>query len=123
MNISLQISLLIGIVFFAFIIIHFLKRKSINLNYSIIWILTAIALLIIDFFPNIINGISKLFGIEAPSNALFVIFIFFILLVLFSLTTIVSKQHNQIKVLVQELAILRKKFDESSSADKISGAK
>ncbi len=108
MNPILRISLLIGsLIYFAFVI-YMVKRRNFTLKHALMWVLSAVILLIIDIFPQIISLIASLLGINTWSNAVFVIIIFFVLIMLISITSIITKQNREIRRLIQEVAILQK---------------
>ena len=111
-NIFLQISFIIGIFCFIGLIIFFLRKKSLSLKYSLLWLLSSLIMLIVSLFPNILTLISKILGFQVASNALFAIIIAFILMLLLSLTSIVSKQTQKIKILTQVNALLEKRVRE-----------
>lgn len=115
MSLILRISLLLGIVLYIIVILTFLKKKKINLRYSLLWFLSALVLLIMDIFPGVVSGVARLLGIEVSVNAVFLIFIFLMMLLLISLTSIVSTQHEQIKTLIQEIAILKSELEHKKS--------
>lgn len=118
MNIALRISLLFGIIIYVAVIFSFLRKQKISLKYSLLWFFSAVVLLVMDLFPNQVSKIAHFIGIEYSVNAVFLVFIFIMLLILISLTAIVSKQHNQIKVLTQKLAILSHKIDKKAEEEK-----
>lgn len=112
MSMALRISLLLGILVYLILIFVLLRKKSLNLKYSLLWIFMAIVLFVMVIFPKIVTFIAHLIGIVSPINAIFLAFIFFILLLLISLTSIVSKQQRKIKTLIQNVAILEKKLED-----------
>ncbi|MEE0808933.1 MAG: DUF2304 domain-containing protein [Acutalibacteraceae bacterium] len=112
MSMALRISLLLGILVYLVLIFVLLRKKSLNLKYSLLWIFMAVALLIMVAFPQLVSFIAHIIGIVTPINAIFLAFIFFILLLLISLTSIVSKQQNKIKTLIQNVAMLQKQIDD-----------
>lgn len=112
MSIALRISLLIGILFYLSFILLFLRQKKMTLKYSLLWLLSAVVLLIMAVFPRVTAWFTHLLGIEMAVNAVFLAFVFFILLLLISMTAIVSKQHREIKILIQHISILEKKVDD-----------
>lgn len=112
MSIALRVSLLLGILVYLVLIFILLRKKSLNLKYSLLWIFMAIVLLIMVIFPQIVTFIAHIIGIVSPINAIFLAFIFFILLLLISLTSIVSKQQRKIKTLIQNVSILEKKIED-----------
>lgn len=112
MVLQLRIFLIIGILIYLLIIFHLLKRKKLNLKYTLIWLLAAFVMLISAVFPDIINRISSLVGIVSPVNLVFVLEGMFVLLILLSLTTIVSHMNQRIYKLTQTQALLEKRVRE-----------
>lgn len=108
MSNTLRYVMLIGVFFYFYCIFYFLKKKSLSLKYSLLWITTGIIMGIIALFPQIIYVFVKLIGIQTPVNGLYAICIFMMMLILISLTSIVSKQTERIKNLTQYIAILEK---------------
>lgn len=112
MGIALRISLLIAIFIYLTLIIVLLRKKSLNLKYSLLWLFMAVVLLLMVAFPRAIEFLADIIGVASYINAIFMAFIFFILLLVVSLTSIVSKQHREIKTLIQNLALLQKRVEE-----------
>ena len=108
MSNTLRYVMLIGVFFYFYCIFYFLKKKSLSLKYSLLWITTGIIMGVIALFPQIIYVFVKLIGIQTPVNGLYAICIFMMMLILISLTSIVSKQTERIKNLTQYIAILEK---------------
>ena len=69
-------------------------------------------MLIVSIFPGILSFISKILGFQVASNALFALILGFTLLILLSLTSIVSKQSQKIKTLIQINALLEKRISD-----------
>ena len=70
------------------------------------WLCFGIITLICAIFPNIVIGISKIIHIEEPTNALFLIYIFLIIVIIFYISIAFSKLFEKVTTLVQENAIL-----------------
>jgi hypothetical protein len=111
----LRISLSIGIVVYFVLIIYFLKKKALNLKYTILWIISGLIMLIMVIFPQLVNGVSALLGIVSPVNTIFVLELFFMLLILMSITSIVSRENEKSKRLIQQVALLEKRIRELES--------
>ena len=118
MSNTLRYVMLIGVFFYFYCIFYFLKKKSLSLKYSLLWITTGIIMGVIALFPQIIYVFVELIGIQTPVNGLYAICIFMMMLILISLTSIVSKQTERIKNLTQYIAILEKDVREITN-DKI----
>ena len=110
MDLTLRLWLLAGVIVYFAVILVALRKKSLTLKYSLLWMFSALLLLIIVIFPRIINGVTKLLGIASPVNAVFTIVLFLVLMILISLSVIVSKQHARIKKLIQSVALLEKRL-------------
>ncbi len=110
MDLTLRLWLLAGVIVYFGVILVALRKKSLTLKYSLLWMFSALLLLIIVIFPHIINGVTKLLGIASPVNAVFTIVLFLVLMILISLSVIASKQHAQIKKLIQSVALLEKRL-------------
>lgn len=116
--IMLRVTLGIGIVFYFIIILIFLKYKAIELKYTLLWIFCGIAMLLMVLFPKLLLFLLIPMGITGTMNGLFVLFIAFLIIISMSLTSIVSKQSSKIRILVQEIAILKKKMQDLEDKEK-----
>ena len=67
---------------------------------------------IMIFFPELLVCFVRLLGIESNMNGLYVLCFAFIIAILMTLTSIVSRQTMKIKILIQELSILEKRVRE-----------
>lgn len=111
MNYQLQIILtLVSIGFFIFIY-KMITNYKMDLRHSLVWVLSSLVFILMSIFPGILTSISRLIHIEEPVNTIFLLVIFFLLLVTFTLTLTISKRSNSIKDLVQEVAILKLKVE------------
>jgi len=106
---KLQISMLIAVGLYFLIVFRLLKRKSLNLKYTLLWLLSGGVMLVLAVFPQILGLIAGLVGIYAPTNALFALMFFCVIIILMSLTAIVSKLNEKSKQVIQSLALLEKR--------------
>ena len=109
---KLQIVLIIAIVLYFIIILNFLKNKALELKYTLIWIVAGSVMLILVAFPQLMVKIVNLLGIQSSMNGLYIALISFIIMILMTLTSIVSRQAYKTKSLIQEIAILEKRVRE-----------
>lgn len=109
---SLRLFLSVALIIYFFLIITFLKRKTLSLRYTLLWIFAGILMEVLIVFPQLLKWAIHFVDIKSPMNGLFAISIFFILILLMSFTSIVSKQNDQIKRLAQDNALLEKRLRE-----------
>ena len=101
---------------FAAIAIYFvilfvlIKKGSLILKYSLLWMLAGVLMLVFAIWPGILTWLTSVLGIALPVNALFAMMFFCIIMILMSLTSIVSKQKEELKILTQQMAILEKEL-------------
>ena len=60
-------------------------------------------------FPDLLEWFRGLLGIESNMNALYILCFAFIIMILMTLTSIVSRQILKIRILIQEISILEKR--------------
>ena len=111
---ELRLRLILATVIFLFlsVIINFIRKDDISLKYSLIWLFSGIVMIIATMIPNFLAGMSHFLGFELVSNMIFMIAIIILLMICFSFTIIVSRQTQKIKLLVQELSLLKSKVED-----------
>ena len=107
---KLRIVLIIAVVVYFILILYWLKIKALNLKYSLLWLLSGLAMGILVIFPETLFRLSDLTGIQTPMYALLVCAIAFVIAILMSITSIVSRQNRKIRTLIQENALLEKRI-------------
>lgn len=108
----LRILLLLGALIYLGIILWMLKRKKLNVQYSIIWLISAVVLILFALFPHIVSVMRDILNIETSANFIFLALFAFVLLLLLSLSTIVTGFAGKIKRLAQTQALLEKRVRE-----------
>lgn len=111
MVIILGIVILIGI-------IELVRRRKLNEEYSFLWLIIGIILLLITFFPSLIEFISGLFGTELPINTLFFTGIIFLMLLGLFFSLKISVLSNRVKKLSQKIALLEFELKKNKDAEK-----
>ncbi len=110
--VRLQITLITAVVFYFFMMCVFLKNKSLSLKYTLLWLFAGVILGALVMFPGILTWLNGLIGIQENMNGLFVWAIAFIVCILLSLTSIVSRQNHKIRQLIQTISRLENRVRE-----------
>lgn len=105
-----QIIMLLAVMCYFVLLIFLLRKKMLNLKYGLLWIFSGVLMLILAIFPGILNSFSRLVGIASPTNALFAVILFCVMIILMSLTAIVSGLNNKVKKLAQTIALLENRL-------------
>ena len=115
---NLRIVLIIAVISYFIIILDFLKSKAISLKYTLLWIVAGLAMAAMVAFPDFLSYIVNKLGIVSNMNGLFILCIAFIIIILMSITSIVSRQTNKIRSLTQSLALLEKRIRDLENSKK-----
>lgn len=108
----LRIHLIIVLACYFVLILVFLKNKAISLKYTLLWLLAGAVMGSMVIWPQTLAYITRLIGMESNMNCLFAMTIGFLMAILMAITSIVSKQSNKIKNLIQTIAMLEKRVRE-----------
>lgn len=120
---TLQCTLCIAVICYFILILYYLKKRMLELKYTLIWLFTGLVMGIMIFFPETLVSFVRLLGIESNMNGLYVLCIAFIIAILMTLTSIVSRQTMKIKILIQELSMMEKRIRELEAQKEASDGK
>lgn len=112
---NIQIVSIIGSLLFMFFIFRLVVKGKLREEYSIVWIICTIALLLFAFWRNGLDVIAKFLGVYYPPALIFLGAIFAIIVFLVHLSVVNSKQHKQIKELAQEMALLKEQLQNGAN--------
>ena len=108
MSVRLQVGIIVIMILVAGIIIHFLRKKSIDFRYGLAWLFVDGCIIILALFPRALNGLSRVLGIASPVNMVLFVGLCLALVVIFALSMSVSVLEDKVRKLSQEIAIIRK---------------
>ena len=108
MSVRLQLGIIFIMLVVVGIIVHFLRKKSIDFRYALAWIFVDICIIILALFPQAMIWLSKVLGVASPVNMVLFVGLCLALLVIFSLSMSVSRLADRVRKLSQEIAIIRK---------------
>lgn len=114
----LQIVLICAIIAYFIIILYFLKKRALELKYTLIWFVAGISMFVLVMFPSILTNIIRILGIQSSMNGLYIAMLAFVIMILMTLTSIVSRNAYKIRMLIQEIALLEKRVRELEEKEK-----
>lgn len=120
---TLRVVLIAAVIVYFVMILIFLKNKTLELRYTLLWMFAGIILAVLVIWPELLSRLVRLAGIQSNMNGLFIMAIAFIVMIMMSLTSIVSRQTNKIRHLIQEIAILEKRVRELEKDSEKNGQK
>ena len=103
------IAIAISVLFLLYIVRLIVKGK-LREEYSIVWIVCTMVLVLFSLWRRGLDVVSKLLGVYSPPNLIFTAAIFAIFIYLLHLSVVVSKLQSQNKQLAQEIALMKEKM-------------
>ncbi|GAB4573880.1 MAG: hypothetical protein Kow0077_17700 [Anaerolineae bacterium] len=92
-------------------VLELVRRRRLREEYSLLWIITAVALTILNVWPAPLDWLATVTGIFRPT-VLFVVAVAFFLLILLYYSTVLTRLADQNKDLAQEIALLREELEQ-----------
>ena len=108
MSLRLQIILLAMLFCVLAGMVTQIKRKKLELKYTLSWFVLIIVLIVLTCFPRLLIVIAEFLGIAAPVNMIFFLGFCSSLVIIYTLTVAISKMSDNIRSLTQKIALLEK---------------
>jgi hypothetical protein len=92
-------------------VLELVRRRRLREEYSLLWLVTGVALIVLTLWPAPLDWIAEVTGIFRPT-VIFVVAVAFFLMILLYVSTVLTRLADQNKALAQEIALLRQQLDE-----------
>ena len=102
---------LLGLAVLVFVV-NLVRTRRLKEEYALLWLFTAIVLVLAPLFIDVVDAISYALGILYPPAFIFLIALICVLFILFQFSVTISRFSEQIKVLTQDVALLAKRVQE-----------
>jgi hypothetical protein len=94
------------------LVIELVRRRKLREEYSWLWLLTGVIILLFASWYDLLVYVTRLIGAGLPTSTLFFFSLVFLFLIAIQFSIRISQLANQIKNLVQENGLLKKRIDE-----------
>jgi len=108
-------AVVLGVAVLLFVV-NLVRTKKLKEEFALLWLLTAVVLVLTPLFIDYLDMVAYALGIEYPPALIFVLAIISLLFILFQFSIRISRFSGQIKVLTQELGLLRVQVEELERA-------
>jgi hypothetical protein len=88
-------------------VVELVRRRRLREEYSWLWLLASTAILTVVLWPGGLRAVTWITGSRTPTTTVFLLGILFLMVVCIHLCTKLTRQHNQIKQIAQQVALLR----------------
>ncbi len=121
MTVRVSIVAATGALVLLVVILELIRRRRLQERYALLWLLTAVVILVLAVWRGALAHLADAFGIAYPPSALFVLASLFILVVLLHYSTVISKLADQNRILAQRLALLETRLSDRERGEEASG--
>jgi hypothetical protein len=109
MDERIQVVAIIGSAVLLLVILELVRRRRLLERYALLWLFSAIVLLALAVWDELLSEVAQSIGVATPVNALFFVAFAFVLVLLLHFSLAVSRMADQTKVLAQRLALLEER--------------
>lgn len=93
-------------------ILYLVRTKRLRLQYSLLWLLTVVIMIVFSCFRFLLDRISFLIGIYYPPTLLFLVAFLFLLIIVLHYSVVISNLYKTNKALIQKFGIMNYKLEE-----------
>ncbi|MCA9732590.1 MAG: DUF2304 domain-containing protein [Deferribacteres bacterium] len=111
MSNRIELFAILGSLAIAFAIFELIRKGKLQEKYSLLWFGSALVLLVLSCWKNLLEIIANLLGVYYAPSALFLIAAFFGILLALHFTLVISELSEKNKTLAQEVGLLSLKID------------
>ena len=105
----IQVVAVIGSALLLLVILELVRRRRLLERYALLWLFSALVLLGLAIWDELLSKVASSIGVATPVNALFFVAFGFVLVLLLHFSLAVSRMADQTKVLAQRLALLEQR--------------
>jgi len=92
------------------LIVELVRRRSLGERYALLWILLAVAIIVLSAWPALLQKLADLLKIYYPPSIIFGLAFLFIFGIMIHFSAVLSKQSRGYNRMVQRLSVLEEKL-------------
>jgi hypothetical protein len=100
------ISIIVSFLIFG-VVFNLIRKRKLKTEYSLIWLGVSLVFIVLSLWQQSIDWLAEMMGIDYPPSVLFLLLLAGIVLLLIQFSLIISMQAEKIKVLTQELGLIK----------------
>jgi hypothetical protein len=103
---NLRIIGIVGCVGLLLFILELVRRRQLKEEYTVLWVLTALVLLLFAAWEGLLRDVRNLIGASSEASTLYFFGLIFVVALLMHFTVRVSRLERRITAMMQEIALL-----------------
>jgi hypothetical protein len=103
---NLRIIAIVGSLALLVFIVELVRRRRLKEEYSVLWVATALVLLLLAAWSGLLRNLTHLIGAISEASTIYFFSLIFVVFLLLHFSVRVSSLERRVVVLLQELALL-----------------
>lgn len=112
MPLSQRLFLILGSVATLVYFVSRIRKSKLKISHSVFWVVFGVVLLLLACVPGAFFWFSRLLGFQSPSNLVYVVVIFLLVIKMFTMTMRISRLSEQVAALTHAVAIQQLQAEE-----------
>jgi hypothetical protein len=117
MEFRIQLVAIVASALLLLVILELVRQRRLLERYALLWLFSALVLLCLAVWKDVLETLAEAIGIFYPPNALFLIAFGFVLVLLLHFSLAVSRLSDQTKLLAQRLSLLEERHRAANLSD------
>ncbi len=114
---NLRIIAILGSVALLVFIVELVRRRRLKEEYSVLWVLTALALLLLAAWGGLLHDLTHFVGAISQASTLYFFGLIFVVFLLLHFSVRVSNLERRVIVLLQEVALMNEREQRAREAE------
>lgn len=93
-------------------VLELVRRRKLREEYSLLWLGTALVMLIVAAWRDLLHGMADFVGIAYPPNLLFLLAALFVMFILLYFSTVITRLTQENKEIAQQVALLQHELEQ-----------
>ncbi len=94
------------------VVLELVRRRHLSEEYSLLWLGTAVVMLVVGVWRDLLHGLADLVNIEYPPNLLFLLAALFLLFIQLYFSTVITRLTKENREAAQHIALLRQDLEQ-----------
>lgn len=121
MNFHQRVFASIASILIMLLVLELVRRRKLREEYSWLWLLTGVIIILLVAWYDLLVFISRTIGAVMPTTTLFIFGLLFLMIISLHYSVQISKLSKQVKVLAQELTLLKGQVQQEGDVGKSEG--
>lgn len=105
MDSRIRIVTIVGAIGVLLLVLELVRRRKLKEEYSVLWVGTALIVLVLAVWYGLLNSITKLIGAAAPASTIFFFGLLFFLVLMLHFSVRISTLERRLTALIQEVGV------------------